>query len=82
VRCGLVFCREEQHSCETPRRITSSSASVDLNLNSNPSPRQVVFRWRTSEDDERHTEDRAGELREEGKTVIALDGAIQTAAKP
>jgi hypothetical protein len=44
-----------RNSVRAKRRgwITTSSASVDLNVSSNLPPRQVVFRWRTSEDDER-----------------------------
>jgi hypothetical protein len=44
-----------RNSARAKRRgwIPSSSASVDLNINANLPPRQVVFRWRTAEDDER-----------------------------
>jgi hypothetical protein len=53
--------------------ITSSSASIGLNLNSNLPPRQVVFRWRASEDDKRDAERAEAErLREEGAQVISI----------
>jgi hypothetical protein len=64
-----------RNSSRAKRRgwITSSSASVDLTINSNMPPRQVVFRWRTSEDDERDAVAAEAErLRDEGKHVVSI----------
>jgi hypothetical protein len=53
--------------------ITSSVASLDMTVNANLPPRQVVFRWRTSEDDERDAEAAEAErLHEEGKQVVSV----------
>jgi hypothetical protein len=56
-----------RNSSRAKRRgwITSSSASVDLNINANQ-PRQIVYRWRCDEDDKRDAEAAEAErLREE-----------------
>ena len=63
-----------RNSSRAKRRgwITSSSASVELNINANLPPRQIVYRWRTSEDDERDAERAEAErLRDEGKPVVS-----------
>jgi hypothetical protein len=53
--------------------ITSSVASVDMTVNANLPPRQIVYRWRDEDDDKPDTE--AAEIarqREEGQTVISI----------
>jgi hypothetical protein len=42
-----------RNSARAKRRgwITTASASVDLNINANLPPRQVIYRWRTEDDD-------------------------------
>jgi hypothetical protein len=47
-----------RNSARAKRRgwITSSLASVDLNLSSNLPPRQIVYRWRNEDDDRRDAE--------------------------
>ena len=61
-----------RNSSKAKRRgwITSSSSTVDLNINSNLPPRTIIYRWRTSEDDERDAEaaEREG-LCDEGKLI-------------
>jgi hypothetical protein len=53
--------------------ITSSVASVDITVNANLPPRQIVFRWRNEDDDKRDAEAAEVErLREEDKTVISV----------
>jgi hypothetical protein len=53
--------------------IRSSVASIDMTVNANLPPRQVVFRWRTSEDDERDAEAAEVERLHEGsKQVISI----------
>jgi hypothetical protein len=63
-----------RNSSRAKRRgwIVSSSASVDMNIQTNKIV-NYTFRWRTPEDDRRDAE-RAEEerLREEGKTVIGI----------
>jgi hypothetical protein len=64
-----------RNSSRAKRRgwITSSSASVDLTINANMPPRQVVFRWRNEDDDRRDAETAVAErLREEGETAVAI----------
>jgi hypothetical protein len=66
-----------RNSARAKRRgwITSSSASVDLNINSNAPPRTITFRWRTDEDDKRDAEAAERErLREEARRWSALAG--------
>jgi hypothetical protein len=61
-----------RNSSRAKRRgwITSSSASVDLNINANLPPRQIVYRWRNEDDDKRDAEDAEAErLRDEGKLI-------------
>jgi len=46
---------------------------VDVNINSNLQPHQIVYRWRTSEDDKRDAERAEAErLRDEGKPVVGI----------
>jgi hypothetical protein len=53
--------------------ITSSAASIDMTVNANLPPRQIVYRWRNEEDDKRDAEAAEAErLREVGKTVISI----------
>jgi hypothetical protein len=53
--------------------ITSSVASVDMTVNANLPPRQVVYRWRNEDDDKREAEAAEAErLLDEGKTVISI----------
>jgi hypothetical protein len=64
-----------RNSSRAKRRgwITSSSTSVDLTINANLPPRQIVYRWRTSEDDKRDAEAaEADRLRDEGKPVVRI----------
>jgi hypothetical protein len=49
--------------------VTSSVASVDMTVNANLPPRQIVYRWR-SDDDKRDAEAAEAErLRDEGKLI-------------
>jgi hypothetical protein len=56
--------------------ITSASAGVEVNVNTGSSPREIIFRWRTPEDDVRDAEaaerERAEDarLRDEGQKLI------------
>jgi hypothetical protein len=53
--------------------ITSSVASVDMTVNANLPPRQIVYRWRSDDDDKRDAEAAEIErLRAEGKEVISI----------
>jgi hypothetical protein len=53
--------------------ITSSVASVDMTVNANLPPRQIVFRWRGEDDDKSDAEAAEIErLREEGKQVVSI----------
>jgi hypothetical protein len=64
-----------RNSARAKRRgwIPSSSASVDLNINSNLPPREIVYRWRSDDDDQRDAEVAEMErLREEGKHVVSI----------
>ena len=64
-----------KNSVRSKRRgwIPSSSASVDLNINSNLPPRAITYRWRTEDDDKRDSEASEIErLREEGKTIVSI----------
>ena len=64
-----------RNSSRAKRRgwITSSSASVDLNVNANLPPRQIVYRWRCDDDDKRDAEAAEAErLRDEGKQVVSI----------
>ena len=79
-----------RNSARAKRRgwITSSLASVDLNLSSNLPPRQIVYRWRNEDDDRRDAEAAEAErLRDEVKPVASIgwgDGGrtIEHAAEP
>jgi hypothetical protein len=51
--------------------ITSSSSTVDLNVNSNLPLRTIAYRWRTEEDDERDAA-AAERMRDEGKQVKTI----------
>jgi hypothetical protein len=64
-----------RNSARAKRRgwITSSVASVDMTVNANLPPRQIVFRWRNEDDDKRDAEAAEAErLREESETVISV----------
>jgi uncharacterized protein YndB with AHSA1/START domain len=64
-----------RNSARAKRRgwITSSVASVDMTVNANLPPRQIVYRWRNEEDDKRDAAAAEIErLHEEGKTVISI----------
>jgi hypothetical protein len=64
-----------RNSARAKRRgwITSSSASVDLNINSNLPPRTITYRWRTEDDDKRDAEAAEIErMRDEGKQVKTI----------
>ena len=64
-----------RNSARSKRRgsIPASSASVDLNINANLSPRTITYRWRTEEDDKRNSEASEIErLREDGKTIVSI----------
>ena len=53
--------------------ITSNVASVDMTVNANLPPRQIVFRWQGEDDDKRDAEAAEAErLREESETVISV----------
>jgi hypothetical protein len=79
-----------RNSSRAKRRgwITSSSASVDLNINANLPPRQIVYRWRCDDDDKRDAERAEIErLRDEGKHAVSIgwgdgDKTIEHAACP
>jgi hypothetical protein len=61
-----------RNSVRAKRRgwVTSSSASVDLSINANLPPRQIIYRWRNDDDDKRDAERAAAErLRDEGKLI-------------
>jgi hypothetical protein len=62
-----------RNSVRAKRRgwITSASASVELNVNSNLPPRTLTFRWRTSEDDERDAEAAEAERLRDGRNHVA-----------
>ena len=50
--------------------IVSASAGVDVTINTGSSPRQIVYRWRTDDDDKRDAEAAEHEpLRDEGKLI-------------
>ena len=74
-----------RNSARAKRRgwITSSSGTVDLNINTNQPPRQAVFRWR-NEDDDAHDAERAEiePLREEGERVISIGWGDPSIDKP
>ena len=62
-----------RNSSRAKRRgwITSSAASVDMNIQTNKTV-NYTFRWRTSEDDERDAEAAEAErLRDEGKHLVS-----------
>jgi hypothetical protein len=55
--------------------ITSSVASVDMTVNANLPPRQIVFRWQNEDDDKSDAEAAEAErLRDEGKQVHKVNG--------
>jgi hypothetical protein len=63
--------------------ITSSVASLDMTVNANLPPRQIVYRWRNEEDDKRDAEAAEVErLHQESKTVIGIGWGALTAARP
>jgi hypothetical protein len=50
--------------------IVSASSGVDVTINANLPPRQIVYRWRTDDDDKRDAEAvEAERLRDEGKLI-------------
>jgi hypothetical protein len=50
--------------------IVSASGGVDVTINANLPPRQIVYRWRTDDDDKRDAEAAEAErLRDEGKLI-------------
>ena len=53
--------------------IVSASGGVDVTINANLPPRQIIYRWRTNEDDKRDAEAAEHErLEAEGKTVVSI----------
>jgi hypothetical protein len=53
--------------------VTSSVASIDMTVNANLPPRQIVYRWRNEDDDKREAEAAEIErLHDEGKTVTTI----------
>src|SRR5580693_7699456 len=63
-----------RNSARAKRRgwIVSSSSTVDLNINANLPPRQVIYRWRNEDDDKRDAEAAEVERLREGKQVISI----------
>ena len=64
-----------RNSSRAKRRgwITSSSASVDLNINANLPPRQIVYRWRNEDDDKRDVEAAEAERHRDEGTLIEYE---------
>jgi hypothetical protein len=53
--------------------IVSASGGVDVTINSNLPPRQIVYRWRTEDDDKRDAEAAERERhRDEGKHMVSI----------
>jgi hypothetical protein len=64
-----------RNSARAKRRgwIVSASGGVDVSINTNLPPRQIVFRWRCDDDDKRDAERAEAErLRDEGKPVVSI----------
>jgi hypothetical protein len=52
--------------------IVSASGGVDVTISANLPPRQILYRWRTNDDDKRDAERAEAErLRDEGKMVVS-----------
>jgi hypothetical protein len=61
-----------RNSARARRRgwLTSHSSTVDVSVSANLAPRQIVYRWRSDEDDKRDAEvANAERLRDEGKLI-------------
>jgi hypothetical protein len=65
-----MFTIRNSHRARRRGWITTSTAMAELSVTANAPARNLTFRWRTSEDDERDAEAAEAErLRDEGKLI-------------
>jgi hypothetical protein len=68
-----MFTIRDSHRARRRGWITTSTSAAELSVTANAPPRTIIFRWRTSEDDERDAERAAAErLRDAGKPVASI----------
>jgi hypothetical protein len=61
--------------------VTSSVASVDMTVNANLPPRQIVYRWRNEDDDKRDVEAAERERLRDGGKLIEHEASPQPSNK-